>query len=148
MTGDPGACPECGAPARGGKTCREQFEDLLGLEFEHLESYGQVHFFTVACYNLQHPSGFNPPAIEWLVESLRKAVEEGVPPEEIRRMARRDLPRKGKITRVPAAGEITSSPTRRWMMTVANIRTESAEEYTKSVRAWARAVLDDLQGSA
>lgn len=53
-----GGCGQCGAIPRGGLSCREAFDELLAFEFADREAFGPVHHLTVACYYLQHPSGY------------------------------------------------------------------------------------------
>ena len=140
-----GSCPECGAPSRDRLTCREQFERLLALEYEHPGAYGKVHFLTVASYNLQHPSGFTQPALDWLLDTLQRAIAKDLPPAEIRRIARVSLPQMGKITQKPKDGGAAAA--RVWSMTVADIPVGDPVEYTAAVRAWAGAVTGALQRS-
>lgn len=53
-----GACTQCGSIPRGGRSCREAFDELLAFEFTDREAFGPVHHLTVACYYLQHPAGY------------------------------------------------------------------------------------------
>jgi hypothetical protein len=49
-------CPECGAAAPEGGTCRDNFHALLLLEAEVPGGPGRLpHFYAVASYGLQHP---------------------------------------------------------------------------------------------
>src|SRR5213080_3358756 len=53
-------CPECGAAIDDAakSTCRDCFDALLAYENERPDAFGPVHHLTVACYFLQHPSGY------------------------------------------------------------------------------------------
>jgi hypothetical protein len=48
-------CPECGAPLPAGRACLDHFHALLVLEGTFPGAPGSIlHFYAVACYNLQH----------------------------------------------------------------------------------------------
>jgi|SRR5688572_3557671 len=51
-------CPDCGAPAAGGRTgCQKLFDEVLAREFGDFR-YGRLHRLTVDTYSLQHPSEY------------------------------------------------------------------------------------------
>ena len=55
-------CPECGGPRVDGMTCQEQLAVVLGWESEDPE-LSNLHFYTVASFNLQHPAQFTDEAL-------------------------------------------------------------------------------------
>ena len=51
-------CPECGAPARGGRAgCQQMFDELLAREFGDYR-YAREHRLMVDAYALQHPAEY------------------------------------------------------------------------------------------
>ena len=48
-------CSECGETLADGRTCADDFHQLLFWENERPE-LGEVHHLLVLCYHLQHPS--------------------------------------------------------------------------------------------
>src|SRR5688500_7852208 len=86
--GTSSSCSECGAPLPSGD-CRQSLHELLALEAQVPGGPGELpHFFTVAAYNLQHPSVFEPDVILGLRESLVDALAGRVDIDDLRRRAR------------------------------------------------------------
>jgi hypothetical protein len=136
-------CPECGAPDKDGKSCREQYEAMLAYEYENPESYGAAHHLTVACYNLQHPSGFTAPALAWLRSSLTAAMDAGQSSQEwlVRARAQFQGKNKVKVVRSPSEPVIGAA----WSMTAADVSLGGPSEYLAGIHAWARSILADLR---
>lgn len=135
-------CLQCGALPRDGKTCQDKYGEILALEFEDPSVFGAVHHITVTCYNLQHPDFFSDEAIEWMKASLRKIVEEGLSPGEMRKSAGK---RTGEGMNVRRRTAPADAPRRiDWSMTVMDVRRDNAEVYTRDIKAWAKSILDDL----
>lgn len=56
----PDTCPDCGAPVPDGGSCRDNFHELLSLEWRIPGGPGELaHLQAVACHDLQHPDGMN-----------------------------------------------------------------------------------------
>jgi hypothetical protein len=137
-------CPECGAQLPPGRTCWHVFGELLAREFEDTEPLN-VHHLTVLCYMLQHPSFYSDEAYDWAITALRSAVRDGVAPVELRRRAEQYFKSGAKIKVTRRDQGATARPARRWSMTVADAVGESVEGHNERVRAWAEAVLADLE---
>ena len=135
-------CPECGAPDA---LCKTRFDEFLILEFTDA-GYGAVHHLTVAAYMIQHSSKLTREG--WLHERelLIEFLVEKKPPAFIRKQ-NKDLvdsgKRKFKIkskTGLPVINKTT------WPKTILDVRAENAEVYREDITAWARSVLEDVQG--
>jgi hypothetical protein len=130
---DPAACPHCGAPPTDDGPCQARFDRLLSLEFTD-PGYGAVHHLTVPAFMLQHDRYSHA---GWLAarELLRRFVEDGVRPQEMRR----EHPRhEGSTVRGPSFadfGRIT------WSRTIADVGAADAAAYRSDVEAWAASVL-------
>src|SRR5215210_7893546 len=97
------ACPECGAAWEGGKTCQDDFHQMLYWESED-PSLWEVHHLMVLCYHLQHPSLYSPAGLNWAKDTLVEFVEQSASTEEVRRHNRTNLDsgnRKWKIKGTP-----------------------------------------------
>lgn len=136
-------CDECGASTRDGLTCREQFDELLALEFSDPLA-GRVHFQTVATYQLQHPVAF-PLTREGrgqLVDALRDVVVGGLAVTEVRdRMGHAFEGASRVVDREPAGPDL---PSPEWSMTVADIGPPDPSTHAGRVTEWGSAVLSDL----
>lgn len=135
-------CPGCGAPRQRGLTCREQWEELLALEFSDLRA-GRVHFLTVACYQLQHPSSFalSPEATEQLRSALEDVVVHQRPVTAVRDEMQQAFTGS---RRVRSAGSAETTPSSTWSVTVADLGAPDPLEHEERIHRWARAVLDDV----
>lgn len=141
-------CPEYGAAWEGGKTCQDDFHQMLAWEAEN-PSFGEVHNLMVLCYHLQHPSLYSPAALAWAKNLLIEFVEHDLPTEEARRRNRTRLDsgkRKWKIKGTPASHGSYSNPVQ-WTMTAADVTAGTINDYCDSVRVWARSVLVSLKAS-
>jgi len=137
-------CTECGARLEPGETCEGMFHALLALEFSD-PAFGEVHFLTVACYMIQH-GRYSDEGLAWICGMLRRYLEEGLPADEIRRLAGEDAgnERRGwKVTRAPDAPPL---PVTRWRVTLADVARgfQDAESYRGLVRDWARETLAQM----
>jgi hypothetical protein len=137
-------CPECGAPSRDGRSCREQFDALMALEYNDPEGLGAVHHLTVLCYVLQHPSRYSMPAVIWGKAALKAAVQHSVPPRELRRQAGRLF---GGSARVRGVLPIAGLHRTQWKMTIADVYGCDPGEYTNRVEAWARSIAGQIEAS-
>lgn len=143
-------CAECGAPLSPGVECREQFHALLVLEGQVPGAPGSLtHFFTVACYVLQHPDSMNytVEALRGLQVSLRDALDGKATVEQLRWRARQAAEGSVRITR--RAGEPAPIWKRgAWPLTVADVNSVAPEGYTDAVLRWARSIREALDAEA
>ncbi|WP_409271202.1 DUF5946 family protein [Neobacillus sp. SCS-31] len=77
-------CPECGAPEANGLDCRGQLEQILAWEQSDPDLLGR-HFWTVACFNIQHPSSFTEEAWTGLCTVFCEAYDHQLSVFDIRR---------------------------------------------------------------
>ena len=141
-------CPECGAPWPEGRTCADDFHQLLAWEFEDPRRW-EVHHLTVLCYHLQHPSLYSPEGLRDGQQLLVQFVAQGVSPGEIRTRNRSRVDsgkRTWKITARPGAEGAYSHPVP-WPMTAAQVVAGGPDAYCDSVRAWAESTLAALKAS-
>ena len=136
------SCPECGAPDN---LCQTRFDEFLVLEFTDA-GYGAVHHLTVATYMLQHSSKLTREG--WLHERelLREFLVENKPPTFIRKQ-NKDLVDSGKRKfKIKSRDGLPVINKTIWTKTILDVRMENAEIYCEDVIAWARSVLEDVQG--
>jgi hypothetical protein len=139
-------CPECGAAAPEGGTCRDTFHALLLLESEVPGGPGRLpHFYAVASYGLQHPGSMNYTAevAEGLRAAVRDVLDGRATLDDIRRRTREKLDGPTRATRRPGDPEV---PWYRgvWPMTVADVLAAGAQGYAETVERWARSVRETL----
>jgi len=135
-------CPDCGAPEM---TCETRFHEFLVKEFED-SSYGAVHHLTVATYMLQHSSKLTREG--WLHERelLREFLVENKSPAFIRKQ-NKDLVDSGKRKfKIKSRNGLPVINKTAWTKTILDVRMENAQVYYEDVTAWARSVLEDVQG--
>jgi hypothetical protein len=139
-------CPECGAVWQNGKTCQDDFYQMLVWEHEN-PGYGVVHHLMVLCYHLQHPSLYSPQGLSGAIRLLGDFLENGVTPEQVRKRDRATVnshERTWKIKGTPASHGVYDPPVQ-WTMTAANVTANGVDNYCDSVRAWARSVYGALK---
>lgn len=137
-------CPECGAPRVGGMDCWEQLGALLAWEVTD-RSLLAVHFLTVACYNLQHPSRFAEGVIDGLREALVAHLDQGLPVAQIRRDAGVAFEGKRRVLRPEAERHPVLRP---WRVTVSDVYLpDQPEGAAVRVRRWAAAIRDEMEGN-
>ena len=133
--------PQCGAALAPGETCRDRFNEGQLKEMEQPSRF-PVHHLSVPSYMLQH----NIYSAEgWLEarEGLRRFVEEGLAPREVRRRNRIRLDsgrRNWSVTRGPKLPGVEHI---RWSFAVADVRLDTSEHYCADVKRWAESVLAD-----
>ena len=138
-------CPDCGAVFKDGSTCQDVFENFLALEFSD-PAYGEVHFFTVACFMIQHRR-YSRAALGWIARQLRDSLENGVTIQHIRRQAQQQVrqdERSWKVLRPPDEPLPEKIP---WSVTIADVagQAQDADLYCAGVLAWARATLTEMK---
>ncbi len=137
-------CPECGAVLSEENTCQMIFEECLGLEYTN-PAYGQVHFFTVACFMIQH-GRYSDEALTGMQSLLQASLDEQLPTQQLRERAAKgmsDATRSWKVTRQANA---PSLPKVTWSMTIADVARsmQDPEKYCEQVKQWARATLQQM----
>jgi len=135
-------CPECGAPDAA---CESRFHECLALEFQD-PGYGIVHHLTVTAYMLQHSSQLTREG--WLHQRnlLREFLIENKPPAFIRQQ-NKDLVDSGKRAfKIKSKNGKPVINKTRWMKTILDVRTDSAEDYCADVTEWAKSVMEDVEG--
>jgi hypothetical protein len=138
-------CDECSAPLAPNAACREQFEFLLGREFED-PALQAVHHLTVLCYTLQHPLGFDASpeghAGSWAL--LREAVTENLTASELRRRNRARM-RQGNRPMMRNRGREHAAlpPAPVWTYTVADVVNGPDDDYAGRVQVWAKTMVAD-----
>lgn len=139
-------CAECGAVLPEGKNCQALFGECLSFEYTN-ESYGQVHFLTVACFMIQH-GRYSDEALAWIQPMLRVYLEGQLTAQQIRLQAAMDIDpiRQWKVTRQADALPL---PRIAWTMTIADVtqNLQSPERYCEKVKQWARATLQQVEAA-
>ena len=134
-----------------GGSCRDNFHDLLLLEWEIPGGPGDLaHFYAVGTYNLQHPRSMNLTieAFNGLREAVLDSLEGRTTIEEIRQRARRGAATAGRVTRRPGDPEV-SVEVKVWPMSVGDVLKAEPETaaYSDRVIHWARSVVSALERS-
>ena len=135
-------CPECGATD---SLCKARFDEFLALEFSDLR-YGAVHNLTVATYMLQHSSQLSREG--WLYERdlLREFIVDGKSPSVIRQQVKDSVDSSKRTFTFKSKDGQPVIHKSTWTRTILDVRTEDAETYCADVTAWARFVMEDVQG--
>ncbi len=141
-------CPECGAPLVDGRTCQDDFHQMLFWENEDPRR-GEVHHLAVLCYHLQHPGLYSPEGLLHARQLLVEFAARGAAPQAVRKQSRGQVDsgrRLWKITSRAGAQGAYTHPVR-WAMTAADVVAAGAAAYCGSVRAWAQSILAALRES-
>ena len=135
-------CPECGAID---SLCKARFDECLALEFSDLR-YGAVHNLTVATYMLQHSSQLSREG--WLYERdlLREFIVDGKSPSVIRQQVKDSVDSGKRAFKFKSTDGKPVIHKSTWTRTILDVRTEDADTYCADVTAWARSVLEDVEG--
>ncbi len=135
-------CPECGAAWADGRTCTGDFHQLLFWENERPE-LGEVHHLMVLCYHLQHPSLYSAEGLAHARRLLADFVAGGLSPAEMRQRQRAavDSGQRGwSVTARPGnRGGYDRPPA--WELRVQDVIAGGPNQYPKSVRLWASAIM-------
>lgn len=141
-----GQCAECGAALPDGRTCADDFHQLLFWENERPE-LGEVHHLMVLCYHLQHPSLYSAEGLAHARQLLAEFVNEGVSPPEMRRRQR------AAVASGARGWSITARPGNRgsygramaWRVTVGDVVASGIDTYRSQIRSWADSIDATLQ---
>ncbi len=147
LTNTASRCAECGAILLDEKSCEDHFHQMGIWEFENPSVIPEVHHLMVLCYHLQHPSRYSPEGLRGAKSLLVDFLERGVTPSDVRRRDRSKLDsgnRKFKIRGTPSSYSAYEHPVQ-WNMTATDVTASGADNYSASVKKWARSVLDDLR---
>ncbi len=139
-------CPECGASWANGKACELIFHEFLILEFENYNGEGEVHFYTVASYMIQHQR-YSPEGLEWIREQLRNALSGKLSIQEIQAIAGKTVgqdKRNWKITRDKNA---PIQPPLNWPITIVDVANDTSADYNTRILRWAQSVIDTLDSA-
>lgn len=139
-------CPECHVVVAAGGVCRDLFHELLLLEAQVPGEPGSVtHFYTVACYALQHPESFQftHESLVGLHQALCEALDGRISLEELRQRAREGAARMGRVTTRPG-DPIPVWKRGGWTMTAADVLKVSPMQYRETVVQWAHSVRASL----
>ena len=148
MTDQPTTCPECGAPWTDGRTCDDDFYQMLYWESEYPD-YGIVHHLMVLCFYMQHPSRYSAEGLANAKMLLTEFVANNATPQAMRR---RNAPvvasnvRTTPVTARPGNAGAYAHPVT-WTKRAADVARADAHDYVANTRAWARATYDDLAAS-
>jgi hypothetical protein len=136
------SCPECGALDNA---CETRFHEFLAREFEEA-GYGAVHHLTVGTYMLQHSSKLTREGWLYERELLREFLIENKSPAFIRKQ-NKDLVDSGKRKfKIKSRDGLPVISTTMRTKTILDVRMENAELYCDDVTAWARSVVEDVEG--
>ncbi|WP_053367624.1 DUF5946 family protein [Bacillus sp. FJAT-27245] len=135
-------CPECGAPEANGLDCQGQLEEILAWEQFDPDLLGR-HFWTVACFNIQHPSSFAEEAWEGLRAVFREACDNQLTVNEIRRKVSALVDGPVRIKRKVAAAPIS----REWAMAISEVYLAGEPKGAADrVLAWSKVIRKQLDG--
>lgn len=142
----PSTCPECGTVWRNNETCLDHIYQMLYWEAEH-PGYGEVHHLMVLSYHLQHPSLYSPEGLEEAKSLLRKLLEDGATPLQIRKVNQAKVDsgkRSWKIKGTRRSHGTYKIPVQ-WKMTAADVVDTGASAYCENVRKWSRSTLESFK---
>ena len=138
-------CLECSAELADGRTCADDFHQLLFWENERPE-LGEVHHLMVLCYHLQHPTLYSAEGLAHARQLLDAFVTEALSPEEMRQRQRSAVDSGGRGWSVTARPGNRGSYGRvmAWRMTVGDVVSRGMDRYRENTREWARLIHLDL----
>jgi hypothetical protein len=140
-------CPECSAPLPAGGSCQDIFAALLALEADVPDAPGSVlHFYAVACYNLQHPDTMRltQDALHGLAAHLADVLAGRATLAAIRQRTRRSA--NGPVRVLRREGDpLPNWPRGGWTVHIADVYAGGADRYADLVTAWAHSVSTRLQ---
>ena len=145
---NPLTCTSCGAPHEAGRTCEDDFHQMLYWEAEE-PALGAVHHLMVLCYHIQHPALYSPDGLKFSIGLLRQFVETGALPQDVRKRIAPQVDsgkRSFKVKGTPESHGLYERPVP-WWMTASNVISTGKANYIESVKGWARSVMYSLRAS-
>ncbi len=136
-------CPECGAAWAGGKTCEEIFHEFLTLEFENYNGEGEVHFYTVASYMIQHQR-YSSEGFEWIREQLRNALAGELSIQEIQAVAGKTAGQDKRNWKITRDKNTPIQPPLNWPITIVDVYQDTSANYNARILNWAQSIVDTL----
>jgi hypothetical protein len=127
-----------------GSTCQAIFDEFLGLEFSD-PAYGQVHFFTVACFMIQR-GRYSDEALTGIQSLLEAALVEQLPPHQLRERATKGMSKATRTWQITRPADAPPLPHVAWSVTIADVARsiQDPELYCDHVKQWARATLQQM----
>ncbi|MEO8610225.1 MAG: DUF5946 family protein [Chloroflexota bacterium] len=141
-------CRECQARWDDGKTCEDDFHQMLFWETE-TPSLWVVHHLMVLCYYLQHPSLYSADGLNNAKTLLIDFVVHGLSPQTVHRQTRGQVDsgkRQWKVSARPDSHSVYAYPVT-WTMTARDVVAGGMDHYIENVQAWAKSMLVALQAS-
>ena len=127
-------CPECGSLQVNGLSCFEQLGQVLAWESQDVDLW-DVHFLTVASYNLQHPSQFTDEAIAGLKASFTDYLDGKTTIEQILQKIRAAY---NGSQRVKKAEDQRVVQPRSWSITISDVYIpDQPHGAAERVKTWA-----------
>ncbi len=142
---EPNRCPECGADLQPGQSCDELFARVLGWEHRGAPETYACHHLLVMAWELQHPSRFTEPALEWVRTSLRRSLRDGVTAQRLLSESRDAFQQTRRTWKVTRHG--VQPVLRRWPRTIADVVAEGPGALPESIRRMADATLEALESA-
>lgn len=141
-------CPECGASWAGGKTCEEIFYEFLALEFENYNGEGEVHFYTVSSYMIQHQR-YSAEGFQWIREQLQAALAGKLTIAEIQALAGKSVGQDKRSWKITRAEDTPIQPPLDWAITIVDVDQDVDTFYNERILKWAQSIVDTLnEGSS
>lgn len=141
-------CDQCGVALADGRTCQDDFHQLLFWEGENPE-FWQVHHLTVLCFHLQHPNLYSEEGLAGAKKLLVDFVEMGVSTDEIRKRDRQKLDSGSRDWNIKgdasSRGRYLHPVT--WTITARDIVRGGKQHYVENVRKWAGSVVKSIRDS-
>jgi Family of unknown function (DUF5946) len=132
---NPSPCPYC-----GGVDCESRFQNVLIHDFTDPD-FGSVHHLLVAAYMAQHDV-YDDATLEVMLEFMARSMD-SFPTDHDRAQIRAIFDGSRRAVKRDRIAPPTSP--RGWTMTVLDVDDSSAEAYRRTVRTWARSVLETLR---
>lgn len=143
MSAPENCCLECGASWAGGKICEEIFHEFLTLEFENYNGEGEVHFYTVANYMIQHQR-YSPEGLQWIRQQLRNALAGRLSLEEIQAIAGKSVGQDKRNWKVTRDKNTPIQPPLNWPITIVDVYRDADTDYHTRILRWAQSIIDTL----